>query len=225
MIDETPKLTRARAEMVKNQLQGRFINDQRLLDAMGTIPRHLFVPSHLWDDAYKDGPLPIGAEQTISQPYIVAFMTQALQLPADGQGVVLEIGTGSGYQAAILSQLAARVHTVECIESLAHRAKRCFEQLKLDNIELKVADGGYGWPEAGPYDAIIVTAAAPELPAPLTVQLKDGGYLLVPIGPRWQQELIRVQRQGDRLIEEKLVPVAFVPLVGEHGWDEYEFYR
>jgi protein-L-isoaspartate(D-aspartate) O-methyltransferase len=225
MIEEPPNLTRARAAMVKNQLKDRFINDPRVLTAMGKIPRHLFVPTSMWDDAYKDGPLPIGYEQTISQPYIVAFMTQALQFPADGQGVALEIGTGSGYQAAILSQLAAQVYTIERIEPLAQQARQGFNRLGLDNITVNVADGGYGWPEHGPYDAIMVTAAAPEIPAPLTVQLKDGGYLIVPIGPRWQQELIRVQRQGDRLIEEKLVPVAFVPLVGEHGWDEHEFYE
>jgi protein-L-isoaspartate(D-aspartate) O-methyltransferase len=147
-------------------------------------------------------------------------MTQALQLPANGRANVLEIGTGSGYQAAILSQLVSRVCSVERIKALAQQAQRLLQQLNIDNVEIKLGDGGYGWQEHSPYDAIITTAAAPEIPAPLTAQLKDGGYLIAPVGPRWQQELIRLQRRGDDLIKEKLVPVAFVPLIGEHGWEE-----
>lgn len=224
MSCDESELTRARAEMVKKQLEARFISEPRVLEAMRTIPRHLFVAEELWDSAYRDGPLPIGYDQTISQPYIVAFMTQALQLPADGSAVVLEIGAGSGYQAAILSQLAAQVYTVERLEPLAQKAQRCLAQLGITNVEVKVSDGGYGWPEHAPYDGIIVTAAAPEIPAPLTIQLKDGANLVIPIGPRWQQELIRLQRQGETLSEEKLAPVAFVPLIGEHGWSEAEYY-
>ena len=225
MFEETPELAQARAMMVKKQLEARFISNPRVLTAMRAIPRHLFVSEELWDSAYRDGPLPIGHDQTISQPYIVAFMTQALQLPEDGSGIVLEIGTGSGYQAAILSQLAAKVYTVERIGPLAQKARRCLEQLGLTNVEVKVSDGGYGWPEHAPYDGIIVTAAAPEIPAPLTIQLKDGACLVIPIGPRWQQELLRLQRRGEKLEEEKLAPVAFVPLIGEHGWSEEEYYE
>jgi protein-L-isoaspartate(D-aspartate) O-methyltransferase len=224
MVEETPGLAEARESMVRKQLEARFIGDKRVLEAMRTIPRHLFVAEELWDSAYRDGPLPIGYDQTISQPYIVAFMTQALQLPEKEGNVVLEIGTGSGYQAAILSWLAGKVYTVERIEPLAEKARRCLETLDIDNVEVKVFDGGYGWPEHGPYDGIIVTAAAPEIPAPLKAQLKDGANLIVPVGPRWQQELIRVQRLGNKFVEDKLAPVAFVPLIGEHGWSETEFY-
>ncbi len=224
MSRDEAELAQARATMVKKQLEARYITDPRVLEAMRTIPRHLFVAEELWDSAYRDGPLPIGYDQTISQPYIVAYMTQALQLPADGRAVVLEIGTGSGYQAAILSQLAAKVYTVERIKPLAEKARNCLAQLGITNVEVKVSDGGYGWPEHGPYDGIIVTAAAPEVPAPLTIQLKEGARLVIPIGPRWQQELVRLQRQGETFIEEKLAPVAFVPLIGEHGWSEAEYY-
>jgi protein-L-isoaspartate(D-aspartate) O-methyltransferase len=224
MSRDEAELAQARATMVKKQLEGRYITDPRVLEAMRTIPRHLFVAEELWDSAYRDGPLPIGYDQTISQPYIVAYMTQALQLPADGRAVVLEIGTGSGYQAAILSQLAAKVYTVERIEPLAEKARNCLARLGITNVEVKVSDGGYGWPEHAPYDGIIVTAAAPEVPAPLTIQLKEGARLVIPIGPRWQQELVRLQRQGETFIEEKLAPVAFVPLIGEHGWSEAEYY-
>ena len=224
MSRDEAELAQARATMVKKQLEARYITDPRVLEAMRTIPRHLFVAEELWDSAYRNGPLPIGHDQTISQPYIVAYMTQALQLPEDGRAVVLEIGTGSGYQAAILSQLAAKVYTVERIKPLAEKARHCLAQLGITNVEVKVSDGGYGWPEHAPYDGIIVTAAAPEVPAPLTIQLKEGARLVIPIGPRWQQELVRLQRQGETFIEEKLAPVAFVPLIGEHGWSEEEYY-
>jgi len=218
MFEETPELTKARESMVKKQLEARFIGDQRVLEAMRTIPRHLFVSEELWDSAYRDGPLPIGHDQTISQPYIVAFMTQALQLPEKEGSVVLEIGTGSGYQAAILSQVAGKVYTVERIESLAERARRCLQTLDIDNVEVKVYDGGYGWPEHGPYDGIIVTAAAPEIPVPLKDQLKDRANLIVPVGPKGHQDLLCLQRDGERIVRRQLAPVAFVPLRGEHGW-------
>jgi len=224
MFTEEPELTKAREMMVKKQLESRFISNSRVLEAMRIIPRHLFVAEEMWDAAYRDGPLPIGYDQTISQPYIVAYMTQSLSLPEDGSGVVLEVGTGSGYQAAVLSQLAAEVYTVERIGPLAEKARQCLQQLGIDNVQIKVSDGGYGWPEKGPYDGIIVTAAAPEIPAPLKVQLKNGASLIVPIGPRWQQELIRVQRREEGFFQEKLAPVAFVPLIGEHGWSEDEYY-
>ena len=213
----------ARAQMVKKQLAARSITDPRVLKVMGEIPRHLFVDEDLQDVAYRDSPLSIGYGQTISQPYIVAYMTQSLQLPADGQAVVLEIGTGSGYQAAILSRLAARVCSVERIEALATRAQRLLQELDIYNVEIKVGDGGYGWPEHGPYDGIIATAAAPDIPAPLLDQLKEEGKLVAPIGPKWQQELIRVQWQSNKIVRERLAPVAFVPLLGEHGWAEDEY--
>ena len=223
MLGRKPTLPEAQALMVKKQLAARSITDPRVLEAMGEIPRHLFVSKDLWDHAYKDRPLPIGYDQTISQPYIVAFMTQALQLPLDNRAVVLEIGTGSGYQAAILSRLAAKVYSVERIKALAERAQYHLSQLGINNVEIEVDDGGYGWPEHAPYDAIIVTAAAPEVPAPLLTQLKEGGVLVVPTGPRrQQQELLRLELRGGRIVEEKLAPVAFVPLIGEHGWEEHE---
>ncbi len=211
-------LPEARALMVKKQLAARSISDPNVLKAMEEIPRHRFVEEKLWDSAYDDGPLPIGYNQTISQPYIVAFMTQALHLGPNKHAVILEVGTGSGYQAAILSRLVAKVYSVERVEPLAKRAQHILHELKIDNVEIIVADGGYGWPERGPYDGILVTAAAPEIPPPLTVQLKNGARLVAPVGPRKKQELIRLQRQGSNIIREHLVPVAFVPLLGEHGW-------
>ena len=219
MISESPALTEARSRMVKEQLLGRDITDARVLSAMQRVPRHVFVHADLQDSAYEDGPLPIGYDQTISQPYIVAYMTQALHLPVDGQGTVLEIGTGSGYQTAILSQLVSKVYTVERIEPLAQRARHGLEQLGIHNVEMTVGDGGYGWPEGGPYDGIIATAAAPEMPAPLLMQLKDGARLIIPVGPRRRQQLIELRRQGQKLEKRNLIPVAFVPLIGEHGWE------
>jgi protein-L-isoaspartate(D-aspartate) O-methyltransferase len=223
MFHKKLTLDEARALMVEKQLAARSIKDLRVLEAMREIPRHLFVDEDLWDAAYRDSPLVIGYGQTISQPYIVAFMTQSLRLPEDGQAVVLEIGTGSGYQAAILSRLAAKVYSVERIEPLAKNALRVLEELDIHNVEIKVGDGGYGWVEHSPYDGIIATAAAPEIPRPLIDQLKDGGNLVAPVGPKWQQELVRLQWQNNRIVTERLAPVAFVPLIGEHGWAEDEY--
>lgn len=215
-------LAEAQARMVEKQLVARSITDPRVLAAMNEIPRHLFLERELWDYAYQDSPQPIGYGQTISQPYIVAFMTQSLLLPEHGQSVVLEIGTGSGYQAAVLSRLAAEVYSVERIEPLARQARQRLRDLGIYNVEIRVGDGGYGWPEHAPYDGILATAAGPEVPAPLLAQLGDGAYLVVPVGPRQQQELLRLQRRGHRIMEERLAPVAFVPLIGEHGWAEDE---
>lgn len=220
MFGKKRSLVELQTRMVQKQLVKRAISNPDVLQAMGEIPRHCFVAEKYQQSAYNDGPLPIGYEQTISQPYIVAFMTEVLQLPPNKQGIVLEIGTGSGYQAAILSRLAAKVYTIERIEPLALQAQRIFHKLDIDNVEVKVADGGYGWLEHAPYDGILVTAAAPEIPAPLTAQLKNGARLVAPVGPRSRQELIRLQRNGASLIRELLVPVAFVPLLGEHGWAE-----
>jgi protein-L-isoaspartate(D-aspartate) O-methyltransferase len=225
MLNKKLSLDEARALMVKNQLAARSITNQRILCVMGEIPRHRFVDESLWESAYRDSPLSIGYGQTISQPYIVAYMTQALQLPENGRATVLEIGTGSGYQAAILSQLVDKVYSVERIAPLAQRAQQLLKELDIYNVEINVTDGGYGWSAHSPYDAIIVTAAAPEIPAPLLDQLKEGGRLVAPVGPRWQQELMRLQWRGGEFISERLAPVAFVPLVGEHGWEEEDFYE
>jgi protein-L-isoaspartate(D-aspartate) O-methyltransferase len=208
----------ARHRMVERQLAGRGITDQRVLQAMREVPRHRFIPEDLWDMAYRDTPLPIGHDQTISQPYIVGYMTQMLHLTSDDQ--VLEVGTGSGYQAAILSRLAKKVHTIERVEALAQHAEQALQELGYDNILVRISDGGYGWPEAAPFDAIIVTAAAPEVPPPLTAQLAEGAPLVAPIGPSGYQELVRLTKRGERTEVEHLAPVAFVPLIGEHGWRE-----
>mgnify|MGYP001286420042 CR=1 FL=1 len=218
MFEKTPDPEQARADMVAHQLASRDITDPRVLKAMGDIPRHRFVSDDLLSAAYQDRPLAIGFGQTISQPYIVAYMTQALALPTDEQSVVLEIGTGSGYQAAILSQLAAKVYTIERVPELAERARKILHSLEIFNVEVLVSDGGYGCPDHSPYDGILVTAAAPHVPPPLTVQLKNNARLIVPVGAKGYQDLVCIQRQGDRLRENRLAPVAFVPLRGEHGW-------
>ena len=220
MFGKTPNLEEARSQMVEEQLVKRHINDPRVLAAMRNIPRHRFVEEKLWKAAYRDKPLPIGYGQTISQPYMVAFMTQALNLPNDRPTTVLEVGTGSGYQAAILSQIATQVYSVERIAPLAEKVIGLLPELNIHNVEIKITDGGYGWPEHAPYDGIVVTAAAPEIPPPLTAQLKDGASLVVPVGPKQRQFLLRLQRQGNDIVEENLVPVAFVPLLGEHGWEK-----
>ena len=209
---------RARERMVRQQIAARGIRAERVLDAMRSVPRHLFVPLESRHSAYMDGPLSIGQGQTISQPYIVALMTEALELR--GHERVLEIGTGSGYQAAILSQLASHVYTVERIPELASRAQDLFRQLGYDNISMHIGDGTLGWLEHAPYEAIIVTAAAPEIPRPLTDQLAEGGRLVAPIGGSWSQSLVRVRKQRGHLRRQELTSVAFVPLIGQHGWPE-----
>ena len=209
---------RARERMVRQQIAARGIRAERVLDAMRSVPRHLFVPLESRHSAYMDGPLSIGQGQTISQPYIVALMTEALELKCHGG--VLEIGTGSGYQAAILSQLASHVYTVERIPELASRAQDLFHQLGYDNISMHVGDGTLGWLEHAPYEAIIITAAAPEIPRPLTDQLAEGGRLVAPIGGSWSQSLVRVRKQRGHLRRQELTSVAFVPLIGQHGWPE-----
>ena len=205
-----------REHMVESQLVRRGIKDRRVLDAMLQVPRHLFVPKDTRGLAYCDGPLPIGQGQTISQPYIVALMTELLELT--GQEKVLELGTGSGYQAAILSRLVRQVYSMERHATLAKQAEQVLAQLGYDNVVICVGDGTLGWPEHSPYEAIIVTAAAPDIPQPLTDQLTDGGRLVAPVGSRWSQVLAKVKRQGETLTKEHLTAVAFVPLVGKYGW-------
>jgi len=205
-----------RARMVQEQLVARNITDNRTLAAMAEVPRHLFVDDAMRNRAYGDHPLPIGSGQTISQPYIVALMTQALQL--QGHEKVLEIGTGSGYQAAILSRMCARVYTVERINSLLASARRVFDKLRYYNIQSKLDDGTLGWPEQGPFDAIIITAGGPVIPQPLIDQLADPGRLIIPVGDQSEQSL-RLLTKHDGLVEtEDLASVRFVDLVGEYGW-------
>lgn len=210
----------ARQWMVERQLIERGISNKRVLTAMRTIPRHLFVDEAYQPQAYEDKPLPIGYEQTISQPYIVAHMAELLALPPHGEARVLDIGTGSGYQAAVLSHFVREVFTVERIPALAERAEQLFRRLQLNNIRVKLTDGGYGWADHAPYQAILSAAAAPTVPPPLIDQLADGGILVAPIGPRHQQYLVRLRRQGAHLDRENLTRVTFVPFRGEHGWQD-----
>lgn len=210
--------TTSRGRMVQEQLLGRDIVDPRTIAAMLEVPRHLFVDDAMRGRAYGDYPLPIGAGQTISQPYIVAMMTQALGLI--GTEKVLEIGTGSGYQAAVLSRICAQVYTVERINSLLARARQIFDKLRYYNIRAKLDDGTVGWPENGPYDAIIVTAGGPEVPQPLVDQLSEGGRLIIPVGDQHVQELQLVEKNEGQVEITRLASVRFVDLVGEHGWSK-----
>ncbi len=205
-----------RERMVQEQLIPRGISDARVLNALREVPRHCFVDDALRSRAYGDFPLPIASGQTISQPYIVALMTEALAL--EGSERVLEIGTGSGYQAAILSRLCSKVYTVERINSLLAGARRVFDQLKYFNIVAKLDDGTLGWPEQGPFDAIIVTAGGPEIPEPLLEQLGDGGRLVIPVGDQRVQTLKLAEKQGEETKVQALEQVRFVDLVGEYGW-------
>ena len=208
----------SRTKMVQEQLLARGIVDRNTIEAMLAVPRHLFVDDAMQGRAYGDHPLPIGAGQTISQPYIVATMTQALELGADDK--VLEIGTGSGYQAAVLSRICSQVYTVERINSLLARARKIFDKLRYYNIRAKLDDGTMGWPENGPYDAIIVTAGGPEIPQPLIDQLNDGGRLIIPVGDQNVQELQLVRKNEGQVEIVSLASVRFVDLVGEHGWNK-----
>jgi protein-L-isoaspartate(D-aspartate) O-methyltransferase len=203
---------KARRAMVIRQLQGRDITDSRVLKAMGTVPRHRFVPEGLAFQAYQDHPLPIGSGQTISQPYIVALMTQWAEVHP--QDKVLEIGTGSGYQAAVLAELAGRVFSIELRPDLARRAAARLKELGYGRVQVKCGDGYQGWPEEAPFDAILVTAAAPQVPAALAAQLKEGGRLVIPLGPpRGAQTLVKWRKDQGKLVEEASLPVRFVPLV------------
>lgn len=207
---------RARLRMVDEQLAGRGIKDPRVLSAMGRVPRHLFVDEALRDRAYGDHALPIGERQTISQPYMVALMTELLVL--GGTERVLEIGTGSGYQTAVLAELAAEVCSVERIPVLAARARGILNTLGYRNVAVKVFDGTHGWKEKGPFDGIVVTAGSPDIPKPLVDQLKAGGRLIIPVGDRATQDLKKVTKGPAGLRVESVTGCVFVPLVGDHGW-------
>jgi protein-L-isoaspartate(D-aspartate) O-methyltransferase len=213
------RFKKQRQKMVSSQLRSRGIRDERVLSAMLKIPRHLFVDEWLSDRAYSDNPLPIGDRQTISQPYIVALMTEALELR--GHEKVLEIGTGSGYQAAVLAELTDRVCSIERIASIASRARTLIESLNYFNVLIWVGDGTYGWREEAPFDAIIVTAGAPDVPKVYIEQLAIGGRLVIPVGDRHTQILLKYTRLSediDDIKEEDLGGCRFVDLIGEHGW-------
>jgi protein-L-isoaspartate(D-aspartate) O-methyltransferase len=202
-----------RQRMVEQQLKPRGIKDERLLAAMAMVPREAFVPADERGDAYEDGPLPIGFDQTISQPYIVAFMTEQLRLkPSDR---LLEIGTGSGYQAAVLAELVADVYTIEIVEPLAKTAEATLQRLGYKNVHLKIGDGYQGWPEEAPFDAIIVTCAPDKVPEPLVDQLKDGGRMVIPVGERFAQQLYLLEKKNGQLKESATLPVRFVPMLRE----------
>lgn len=213
------KYQRLRNEMVDRQIVSRGIRDAQVVSAMRAIPRHLFVSEAMMDQAYGDFPLPIGEQQTISQPYIVAEMTQALELTPEDR--VLEIGTGSGYQTAILSHIAFRVYTVERIHTLYTQARKRFDALRCHNIVTRYSDGTTGWREHSPFDAIIVTAGSPDIPAVLVNQLDIGGRMVIPIGDTVRQDLIKLVRDRDGVRHINLGPCRFVKLIGEYGWKEY----
>jgi len=211
--DLNDPFAQARQKMVETQIEARGIKDQRLLEVMRRVPRHRFVPENLRAEAYADEPLPIGEGQTISQPYIVAYMTEKLELR--GPERVLEVGTGSGYQTAVLAELVESVFSVEVVESLSLRAREALGGLGYSHIHFRVGDGNSGWEEHAPYEAIIVTAAAQDVPAPLRRQLKDGGRMILPLGT-FSQELVLVVREGDGFRRVELLPVRFVPLLTVH---------
>lgn len=209
----------ARRRMVEEQVIARGITDRRVIDAMLKVPRHKFVEEALEGKAYQDAPLPIGEKQTISQPYMVASMTEALAL--SGEETVLEIGTGSGYQTAILALLAARVFSLERIPSLARRARKLLDVCGFGRVNIRLADGTLGWQDMAPFDAILVTAGAPEVPPDYLDQLAVGGRLVIPVGDRSIQMLMRITRTGEQEYrKEQLMGCHFVPLIGNHGWNE-----
>jgi len=213
-VGKEDELEKARLEMVEFHLEERDISDPRVLDVMGRMPRHLFVDPSLWDQAYADHPLPIGEGQTISQPYVVALMTECLHL--DGSERVLEIGTGSGYQAAILAELCKDVYTIEIRERLTDDARERLEDLGYRNVHVKWADGYFGWEEHAPFNAIIITCAVNHVPPVLIEQLEDGGRLILPLGSTsYYQTLTLIEKDGENLVVTHVLPVRFVPMVGE----------
>ena len=207
-----------RLRMVEEQIIHRGVKDERVLAAMRKVPRHEFLPEAIRGMAYQDSALPLGEGQTMSQPYMVAIMSELLGLK--GTERVLEIGTGSGYQAAVLAELYEKVFTVERIKPLADRARATLDRLGYKSVASKVYDGTYGWKDMAPFDAIIVTAGSPEIPAPLVEQLKAGGRLVVPVGGRLGQTLLKIDKTAEGTVTEQSLPCVFVPLIGNHGWKE-----
>lgn len=210
---------RQRQHMIDNHLVPRGISQVQVLHAMSTVPRHIFVEEALYSQAYNDCPLPIGEKQTISQPYTVALMTEALKL--DGTERVLEIGTGSGYQTAVLSMLAYKVYSIERLSTIAARARKILDGLLCSNVIIRVADGTTGWMDEAPFDAIITTAGSPQVPAAYIEQLKPGGRLVIPVGPEDSQEMLRITKKTDgSTATETLGGCKFVKLIGKHGWSK-----
>ncbi len=207
-----------RLRMVEEQIAWRGVKDERVLAAMRKVERHEFLPEAIRAMSYQDSALPLGEGQTMSQPYMVALMTELLELK--GPERVLEIGTGSGYQAAVLAELCEKVYTVERIKLLADRARTNLDRLGYRSVAIKVYDGTYGWKEMGPFDAILVTAGSPDIPVPLIDQLKDGGRIVIPVGDRFGQTLLKVVKTSQGLVKDRSIPCVFVPLIGNHGWKE-----
>jgi protein-L-isoaspartate(D-aspartate) O-methyltransferase len=220
-MNDTDEFAVQREVMVREQIERRGVRDPRVLDALRAVPRHLFVPSNQRHRAYADGALPINMEQTISQPYIVALMTELMELK--GGETVLEVGTGSGYQAAVLAQIAAQVHSIERHGPLAQTAREVLASLGIKNIQVHTGDGTLGLPEFGPYEAIMVTAAAPQAPQSLLDQLVDGGRLVIPVGGKHSQRLGVWRRKGTRFKQTTITAVVFVPLLGDEGWSEKDW--
>jgi protein-L-isoaspartate(D-aspartate) O-methyltransferase len=217
-LADRPDFEAARERMVARQIRARGIGDERLLATMQTVPRHAFVPSSHLRSAYEDQPLPIGEGQTISQPYIVAAMTDALSLT--GTERVLEVGAGSGYQAAVLSRLAREVIAIESQPGLIEAARMRLADLGYTNVRIEEGDGSAGWPPDAPYDAILVAAAAPSVPPPLVEQLADGGRLVIPVGAPDEQELLRIQKTANGIARKSICGCRFVPLLGRYGWPD-----
>ena len=210
--DEEARFLVMRKRMIKNQIERRGIRERRVLNALMGVPRHLFVPEHLMERAYDDGALPIGEDQTISQPYIVAKMTELLDL--NGDETVLEVGTGSGYQAAVLAKLVREVYTIEIVPSLARQAEERLKRMGYGNVSVRLGDGYRGWEEHAPFDAVIVTAAPDHIPPKLVEQLREGGRLVIPVGTV-NQHLTLLVKEKDGVKEEQVIPVRFVPMTGE----------
>jgi len=214
-VSSDEKYAQQREQMIQRQLKARGIKVEKVLDAFRQVKRHHFVPKQYRDEAYDDHPLPIGEGQTISQPYIVAFMTEALHLSEKDK--ILEVGTGSGYQAAILSVLSDSVYTIEINENLAKRARTTLDTLGYDDVHVKTGDGYKGWEEHAPYDAIIVTAAPTHIPPPLKTQLREGGRMIIPVGEGFAQKLVYLKKEGGKLVQRGEFPVRFVPLIDSTG--------
>ena len=214
-INRNPDWIRQRQKMVAEQIEARGIENQQVLQAMLAVERHRFVPGSYRAYAYADHPLPIGYDQTISQPYIVALMTDLLDI--DSSSTVLEIGTGSGYQAAVLAEICKAVYSVEIVPQLGQSARQLLDMLGYENTHIKIGDGYQGWPEQAPFDGIIVTCSPTAIPAPLTVQLAEGGRMVIPVGEKYYQELVLLQKRNGKIRRQRIIPVRFVPMMREDG--------